>query len=288
MPATKAAMKDARVARLSAASLPYRDPAAEIPWHDLDPERPWLPERLISLFGLPEYAALGAQERVRLGQIEFAATVQLGLRLENILLGRFSDDSMRELDRDLLNYRYELHELREEIGHSLMFLELIERGAVPMLASIGRRARRAGRIARLMPVASPLYLAGVLIAESVPTEFHRPVRDDENVPAAIRAVVRLHTRDEMRHIAFAQLRLVQTLKRSSRPARTVYAKLLRLMLRDFIDVCFYPAPEVYRAAGLAGADRLARAARASAARAALASECVAPVTRFLRQQGVFL
>ena len=57
---------DAAIERLNAASRHYRDPVAQIPWHELDRARPWLPEPLVSLAALPEYAALSRVQKLRL------------------------------------------------------------------------------------------------------------------------------------------------------------------------------------------------------------------------------
>ena len=157
---------DALVERLNVASLPYRDPVAEIPWEELDPARPWLPERLVSLYGLPEYASLTETQRLRLTQVEFVATAEFGLWLESLFLSRFTHDSLHQLDASPPAYRYQLHELREEVGHSLMFLELMHRSGVPMLTPVGRRVRLAGLFARLMSAQSPLFRAAVFVGEA--------------------------------------------------------------------------------------------------------------------------
>src|SRR5512146_2273858 len=137
MTATPAASHgEALIDRLNAGSIPYRDPVAAIPWEELDPARPWLPERLVSLHGLPEYAALTDAQRLRLTQLEFVATAQLGLWLEALFLIRFSRTTLRQLKSSPAAYQHRLHELREEAGHSLMFIELMRRSGVPVLASV--------------------------------------------------------------------------------------------------------------------------------------------------------
>ena len=212
---------DALVERLNVASLPYRDPVAEIPWEELDPARPWLPERLVSLYGLPEYASLTEKQRLRLTQVEFVATAEFGLWLESLFLSRFTHDSLHQLDASPPAYRYQLHELREEVGHSLMFLELMHRSGVPMLTPIGRRVRLAGLFARLLSAQSPLFRAAVFVGEAVPNHFNRLICVDHTIPTAVRAIVQLHMRDETRHIAYARLRLAHDLLHLSRSSRAI-------------------------------------------------------------------
>ncbi len=60
---------DALVKRLSAHSSQYRDPVSTIPWESLDADSAWLPDSLVSLYGLPEYEQLSVDERTRLSQV---------------------------------------------------------------------------------------------------------------------------------------------------------------------------------------------------------------------------
>jgi P-aminobenzoate N-oxygenase AurF len=274
------------IERLHAASRPYRDPVAEIPWHELDRERPWLPEPLVSLYALPEYAALSREQKLRLSQIEFVALAELGLWLESLFLARFGRDLLRQKTPSAKEDG--LNELREEAGHSLMFIELIRRSGLPALTPPKLRPRLPSLAARLLPAGSPLFWAAVLLAEAVPDEFNRRIAADGTLPGAIRAIIQLHRREEGRHIAYARLKLTRGLPRLGKPARAALALLLRILLRQFLDTCFFVEAPVYAAAGIADAPRLARAVRASPARAALAAQCLEPARRFLSTQGLRL
>jgi len=279
---------EALLDRLNAASRPYRDPVAQIPWHELDPARPWLPERLVSLHGLPEYAALSEPQKLRLSQAEFVATAELGLWLESLFLARFGRDVLRQLGASPAASQYRLNELREEAGHSLMFIELMRRSGFPFLTPPQRRPRLASLFARLVPAPSPIFWAAVFIGEAVPNQLNRLIAGEGALPGAVRAIVELHMRDEIRHVAYARLRLARDLPRLGRGARMLLLPLLRVVLRQFLDTCFYPQAAVYGAAGLADAPRLARIVRTSPARAALVAECFEPARRFLRAQGLDL
>ena len=274
------------IERLNALSRPYRDPVAQIPWTELDPARPWLPEPLVSLYALPEYRALGPEQKLRLSQAEFVALCELGLWLESLFLARFGRDLLRRKSRAASEYR--LHELREEAGHSLMFVELIRRSGFPPLTPPALRPRLLGLLARRLPSGSPLFWAAVFLAEAVPDELNRRIAADAALPGAIRAIVLLHRREEGRHLAYARSKLARDLPRLGKTARRALAPILRILLRQFLDACFCVKAPVYAAAGIADAARLARVARASPARAALARECLEPARHFLSKQGLDL
>jgi P-aminobenzoate N-oxygenase AurF len=277
----------ALVNRLNAASRPYRDPRAQVPWHELDPARPWLPERLISLYGLPDYDALSQQQKLRLSQAEFVATAELGLWLESLFLARVGRQVLRQSDNQAA-IEYQLNELREEAGHSLMFIDLVRRSGFPGLTPPRRRPRIANLFARLVPANSPIFWAAVFIGEAVPDQFNRLIASDTSLPDAVRAIVALHRHDEARHIAYARLQLARDLPRLSHVARMALVPPLRLLLRQFLDTCFYPQAPVYRAAGLADASRLARVVRANPGRAAVVAQCLESVRRFLHAHGLKL
>jgi hypothetical protein len=273
------------VNRLNAASRPYCDPLAQIPWHALDRARPWLPERLVSLYGLPEYEALRREQKLALSQAEFVATAELGLWLESHFMARVGRQILRQSGSPAA-VEYQLNELREEAGHSLMFIDLVRRSGFPPLMPPRRRPRLASLFARLVPANSPIFWSAVFIGEAVPDQLNRLIAGDASLPDAVRAIVALHRRDEARHIAYTRLRLARDLPRLSAAARVALVPPLRLVLRQFLGTCFYPQAPVYRAAGLADPARLARMARTNPARAAVVAQCLDPVRRFLHAHGL--
>ena len=254
----------ALVERLEIASQRYRDPLREIDWNTLDPSRPWLPEHLVSLYDTAEYAGLSPEQKLRLSQAEFVSFTVVGLWLESFLLAAFTREALRQFRSDLLAYRYQLHELREEIGHSLMFLELMRRSGFAVPVPSGWRADLASALSWVISPEKPLFWAGV------------------------RGMVRLHVREETRHVAYARLRLIQDLPRLGRARRALYGPALRLAAGQFVRGCFYPSRQVYAAAGIADAAKAAAAARANPARAALVDQCLNPVRQFLREHRLYI
>ena len=273
----------ALVERLETASQRYRDPLREIDWRALDMTRPWLPEHLVSLHGTAEYASLSPEQKLRLSQAEFVSFTVVGLWLESFLLAAFTREALRQFRSDLQAYRYQLHELREEIGHSLMFLELMRRSGFAIPVPSGRRANFASALSWLISPDKPLFWAGSYVCEEVPNNFNRLVLADESLPAAVRGMVRLHVREETRHVAYARLRLIQDLPRLGPIRRALIGPALRLGVGQFIRGCFYPSRHVYAAAGLADPMAAIAVARANPARTDLVEKCLGPVRQFLRE-----
>ncbi len=242
----------------------------------------------MSLHGTAHYAALSPEQKLRLSQAEFVSFTVVGLWLESFLLAAFTREALRQFRSDLLAYRYQLHELREEIGHSLMFLELMRRSGFALPVPSGWRADLALALSGLISAEKPLFWAGSLICEEVPNNFNRLVLADPSLPAAVRGMVRLHVREETRHVAYARLRLIQDLPRLGRARRALYGPALRLGAGQFVRGCFYPSRQVYAAAGIADAAKAAAAARANPARAALVEECLRPVRQFLREHQLYI
>ncbi|MFB6259858.1 MAG: diiron oxygenase, partial [Thiohalorhabdaceae bacterium] len=272
--------------RLSASSADYRDPLAQVDWDTLDPQRPWMPEEMVSLYGLPEWEELSEAQRRHLGQCELIAFLELGLWLEALFMQRIARRASGGPGDDLAGYTYQLHELREEAGHSLMFVELIRRSGIPPLASRLPRPRMATAFARLAPFDSAGFWATILIGEAVPDQMNRILSRDESLPDAVRQVMAVHMREEARHIAYARRRVGEQLAGLSSVRRRGLGLLVRQVLRQFIDQCFFPPAAVYAQVGLANPRSLARRARANPHRAQVVRRCVGPTADYLAESGL--
>ncbi|MEY2343135.1 diiron oxygenase [Acidithiobacillus sp. IBUN Pt1247-S3] len=279
---------DVLIQRLSRHSASYRDPLEEIPWDTLDPERAWLPDSLVSLYGLPEYEALSAEERIRLSQVEFVSFCELGLWLEALFIQRLGSHSLQHLYGDTHSYHYQLHELREEVGHSLMFLELQHRAQLPFMTPPKQRPRLATWFARLAPEGSAAFWATILIGENVPDQMNRSILVEKSLPAAVLGITQLHRREEARHMAFARITVQRRSRRLNGMQRRLLSPLLREVMRQFLYTTFFPVPAVYAAAGLESVQRLARLARQNPQRIQLMNSCAEPSREFLRSQGFFI
>lgn len=279
---------DALVKRLSAHSSQYRDPVSTVPWESLSQEQAWLPETLVSLYGLPEYAQLSTEERIRLSQVEFVSFCELGLWLEALFIQRLSANSLQEMYRDPLGYHYQLHELREEVGHSLMFLELQQRSHLPFMTPLSQRPHLARLFARYAPEGSAAFWATILIGEDVPDRMNRLIFSQKDLPSAVLAITHVHMREEARHMAFARTTIQMRSQSMNTLKKKMISPVLREVFRQFLRTCFFPSEQVYAAAGLSQPRVWARRARHNPQRIALMQQCASPSRDFLRTQGFAL
>lgn len=270
---------------LSNVSTPYRDPLALVEWGKLSLHDAWLPEPALSLHGLPEFEAVSAPVKRRLSQYEFINVMLCGVWLEGLLLLRLA----RRLDPGLVRgeYEYLLHEMREETGHSLMFLRAIESSGLALPEGAWRAPQLSGLLARGLPLTGALFWLAAVIAEHVPDQFNRFVwQGAEHVNAAVKQILSLHIVDEARHIALARERLEARVSGSSAVRRAALGCAARVLLRDLTGVCYFPPASFYELAGLAPGRAWRRRALRNPARRAFIARCLAPTRRMLRDQGL--
>lgn len=269
--------------QLSENSVSYRDPLAVIEWARLDGEEYWLPETALSLYGLPEYDTLSADLKRRLSQYEFINVMCCGLWLESVFLQRLS----RRLGPGLpaAEYEYFLHELREETGHSLMFLKAIAASGLPLPARAWRAPRLADRLVRHAPVSGALFWLATVIAEDAPDRLNRLVRGAD-VNAAIRQICTLHVIDEARHIAAARSKLEAALARVKPWERLLLAPVVNLLLAQFVDTFYLPPARFYELAGLTHGRWWRGMAARNPVHRQFVAQCMAPTLRMLEGYGL--
>jgi P-aminobenzoate N-oxygenase AurF len=272
--------------QLSENSRRYRDPVAAIDWSRLDNGDFWLPEPALSLYGLPEYDMLAADVRRRLSQYEFINVMHAGLWLERVFMQRVSRRLSAQLDH--ATYEYFLHEMREESGHSLMFLRAIERSGLEVPAGAWQPPRLADWLARHAPAGGALFWAATVIAEDVPDKFNRHVRAAEGISPAVREICTVHCVDEARHIAAARLQFETALLGLPGAAVRLLNPVVRLLLRQYVSVFYTPPARFYEFAGLPHGERWRRLALANPARRVFIAERLAPTLRMLEGYGLRL
>lgn len=260
----------------------YRDPMQAIDWTAADPSRPWLPPEILSLAGLPRQAAMDEALLNRFSQVEFARLCAAGLWLEGLLISRVMKDGC--LNTSASEARVMLHEVREEAGHSLMFIEMIDRaglGGVPLLGDIGLLTWVAHR---LHPESAEFW-AMVYIGESVTDSLAlKALRaDGGGICPLARAVLQFHHRDEARHMAAARALLKNRIDRMPAHRRRLFRLTLKFLLRRFLAATLYPTEASLRAMGVPDPAGAARAAARSPERRAFAEDCAAAAMRFVER-----
>jgi hypothetical protein len=275
----------ALLAQLNLNSEPYHDPLAEVDWAALSLDDYWLPPSALSLAGIPEFDALPEAMRVRLSQYEFVYFIHGGLWLERLFMERMVE-ALRKAGSPV-EYASYLHEIREEAGHSLMFLKLMEKSGLHLPANGFRVPRLADFLGRHAPADSVLFLLALVIGEEVPDKLNRHVRaaGAHSVNPVIQRMSTLHIIDEARHIARARSMLESALERLGPVKRRLLAPVIAGLLRHFTRTLYLPQPAVYELSGLKPGANWQHIARTNPVRHTFVSLCVEPTLNLLRRNG---
>ncbi|WP_298137856.1 diiron oxygenase [Acidiferrobacter sp.] len=272
-----------RATQLSRHSTPYRDPVARIHWERLSHDAFWLPQQAVSLYGIEEYEALPLPMRQALSHHEFARFLSAGIWLESVFLQRLARAALKGPRATRI---YHIHELREEAGHSLMFLEFFERAGLPDSATDARFDPWLTWLGRRLPFRSTLFWSAILLGEEIPDRLNRYVRLHAQgvCPVAVELSV-LHSTDEARHIAYGQEILRHRLERAGGMTKRLLGYALSQLLRRFVATFYYPPQDLYIRAGLPDEPWAARAAR-HALRRQFVDHCLGPTVSRLRELGL--
>lgn len=290
MPAAPAASSTSAHARLlerlNALSAPYVDPLAELSWESVDTDAWWLPPAALSLAGVAEFEVLPLARRRRLSHHEFAYLLEAGLWLESLFIQRLGGALDREADPE--RRIYYLHEIREEAGHSLMFLQLLGRAGVRIPAAAHPRSVAATAVGRLLPFSGALFWTVTVIGEELGDRLNRMVPrsvEDVTVSAVVYHMARLHARDEARHIAHTRAACADAVGRLSPWQRAALSPFVAVAVAQHARRLYYPPRALYLGAGLPPQVDWRALACASSVRRAFVAEAVAPTIAFLRSLG---
>ncbi|MDH5301325.1 MAG: diiron oxygenase [Gammaproteobacteria bacterium] len=274
--------------QLSRNSSPYHDPLLRVRWEQLNQNSFWLPEPAISLYGCPEYDKLSLEQRKTLSQFEFLNFIEAGIWLESLFMERIAR-SLGKQARNLAEVTYHLHEMREEAGHSLMFVELLRRSGPLLPNTRFHRFDISNVLARIAPFESVIFWTAVLIGEEVPDRMNRFVRKHQDaVNPAIFDIVSVHIIDEARHIAHAKDSIAQALSNASPLKRRLLSAIINRMIREFVRAFYLPGAHIYEMAGLAPGTAWAQRARNNLHRSSFIHQCTEPTLRTLRGHGLQL
>lgn len=270
--------------QLSVNSAQYRDPLTQLPWGALSLDDFWLPPATLSLTGLAEFERQPELVQRRLSQYEFLHFIQAGLWLEGMFVERLSRALPKT--RSQAEYAYNLHEIREEAGHSLMFLRLMELSGLHLPLSSFQRPWVADFLGRQAPEHSTLFWLAVVIGEEVPDKLNRFVRSHgDTINPLIQQMSRLHIIDEARHIARSRHALEQRLASASALQRTILRPLASTLLTQFARAFYLPNPALYELAGLGAGQRWHNLARHNPTRVNFVAQCLRPTLHLLQRHG---
>ncbi len=246
----------------------------------------WLPPDALSLAGIAEFEALPLAVRRRLSHHEFAYLLEAGLWLESLFIQRLGGAIDREPDPE--RRRYYLNEIREEAGHSLMFLELLGRAGVRIPAAARPRSAAATALGRLLPFPGALFWTVTVIGEELGDRLNRMVPrgvEDVIVSAVVYHMARLHARDEARHIAHTRAVCAEAVRRLAPWQRLALSPVVAMAVAQYARRLCYPPRVLYLGAGLPPQTDWGALARANPARRAFVAQATAPTIEFLRSVG---
>lgn len=264
----------------------YEDPLVRIDWQAIDRECWWLPPRLLSLAGVPQFERLDERARQRLSHLEYVHLLEAGLWLESQFMARLA--RLAHSCADVGRSARFLHELREEAGHSLMFVELLERSGFGVCTRRGPGVRAVDVLGGLLSSRSALFWAMVVIGEELPDQLNRRLRrgvEEATLSTVVYRIAAIHTRDEAMHCAFAREQCRESAARCPAWQRALLAPALSLAIDLYARYVYFPSAATYARAGLAPARQWRALARANPNRRAQVAHMLRPTLEFLNRSG---
>jgi hypothetical protein len=264
----------------------YDDPLVRIDWQSVDRDCWWLPPAALSLAGVPEFETLPLATRRRLSQLEYVHLLETGLWLESLFIARLAQ--LADRSRDVGERARFLQEVREEAGHSLMFVELLERSGFGVRAERGLVLRAVDALGRLLPTGSALFWAMVVVGEELPDRLNRRLQrgvDEATLSAVVYRMAQIHLQEEAAHAAYSRQQCEQASGRCPRWQRSLLTPLLSLATGLFARYVYFPPCAIYERAGLVPAGVWRARALANPQRCAHAGEMLRPTIEFLHRAG---
>ncbi len=264
----------------------YEDPLARIDWQAVDRECWWLPPQLLSLAGVPQFERLDLRTRQRLSHLEYVHLLEAGLWLESQFMARLAHLAHRcsEVER---RARF-LHEMREEAGHSLMFIELLQRSGYGVNTQRAFGTRAVDLLGGLLSSRSALFWAMVVIGEELPDQLNRRLRrgvEEATLSRVVYRIADIHSRDEAMHCALAREQCRQSAAQCPAWQRALLAPALSFAIDLYARYVYFPSASTYERAGLAPAWVWRARAHANPNRRAQVSQMLRPTLDFLNRSG---
>jgi len=176
------------------------NPLTDLPWDKLpSSDSFWLSEKLISIYGEPEYEALTLPQRWKLSQLEFCLLCSVSASGEKEVIANMAVRMLKS--RYALFRPYFYHFIEEENNHIHMFAEFCARHGqfFPILYSYAQ-----GNIWGYAETGDLLAFTHVLIFEELGQGLNEVMAKDNALPELVRAINHYHVQDEGRHIAFGR------------------------------------------------------------------------------------
>jgi len=234
---------------LSKHSSPTRYPTDRIDWSALNHQQFWLPESMLSIYGTTEYDSLSSQHRIKLSHVELLHFIEFGLWLESIFINRLRESI--DIKDDSPSNKYNLHIIREETEHSLMFMKFFERSGYARVLINTKNLKKFEKMWSHCDIKSSLFWTFVLAGEEIPLRMNKYMLvNRENLNKTVADIVKIHTIDESRHVSHANAMLCDTLQTANYFSKQLIRVLAPRLIKQFADAFYYPTQDVYTLAGL--------------------------------------
>lgn len=239
--------------RLSKASVRVNyDPFIDIDWdaEEMQPnnnEQLWVLPEVDPLGASQWYKSLPPDHQIEIGKYRVALICKVGLQFEQVLIGGVMQWLLSGRHKE---FRYVMHESREEINHIQMFQEFVNRvspdvAGAPTWFKI--LARFAPLVGWLFPVA---FVAGILGGEEPIDHIQRAVLKNEPMHPLSNRVMEIHVAEEARHISFAHSYLEQKVPRMGGISKAILSIVLPVMLRLLADAIIIPSKQAQADMGI--------------------------------------
>jgi hypothetical protein len=268
------------VERLSKVSVDrHFDAYADVAWDDpdmaIDGDDPrfelWVDDPLRAT---DWFAAQPEAVRSRVALHRVATAMRVGWEFENVLQRGLLEHAFR-LDGRKPELRYVMHEIAEECQHMLMFQEFVNRTGMDvrgMPRALQHLSRGVVLLSRVFPEAFFMF---VLAGEDPVDYLQRKQLKEGGTHPATERIMKIHTTEEARHIAFARHYLRKRVPRLDRGRRAVLSVAAPLIFGTMARVMAWPSPDTVRQFGVPRAD-LRRALRAEGGRRLLQDVVAGP------------
>ena len=221
----------------------YRDIAWDNPDFEIDLHDPrWIlgPENPL---GAHKWYREETEERqIEIGLWYNTRITKVGSQFEEALVGGIMNQNIHAANRNP-EFRYSMHEAAEEIQHTLMFQEFVNRTGLDIKGA-PRWFREvippvAFMAARVVPAA---FYMGVLAGEEPIDHAQKDIlRQTRPQHPGLQKIMSNHVAEEARHIGFAHMYLEEHVPHLSRAEKALLAAYLPVVMRIVGDIILKPS-----------------------------------------------
>ncbi len=224
-------------------------PENYVPWETpIDQKELFMPDELVSLYGLPEFDLLTGQQKREISRHEIVQ-VMYSYAWSESLLCLFLNRYILSLKTRQVEYQFLLRELIEEFRHQEMFSKAIEKLDGSALAPT-RMHKIIGQFT-VSRLPHDITFMCCLAIEMLADRYGDLVRKTPHIYPVIKKLLDLHNIEEARHILFTKLMLEKYVSKAGFIKRTIYSYTILINIYFFRTL--YVKEQIYQRSGVANA-----------------------------------